>query len=102
MSVEERLKSLEDWRDAVIQAMVQAPQQKQQQEQRQWTWSPDKIKWTQDVGTKGPYERSEDINNTEFKAMLKDLQEHKGKLNREGRFYWIFKSGSTVGRTMPK
>lgn len=69
---------------------------------RQWTWNPDKIKWQQDTGFKGPYEKSDDVNSLDFKAMLKDLQEHRGKLNRDGRFYWTFKSGSTVGRTMPK
>lgn len=67
-------------------------------EQVQWTWNPDKIQWTQQQGTRGPYEKSEDVNNPEFKAMLKDLQEHKGKLHRNGFFYWVFQSGSTVGR----
>ncbi len=75
---------------------------KKSQEKREWTWNPDKIAWTRDEGFKGPYEKSEDVNSLEFKAMLKDLQEHKGKLNRDGRFYWIFQNGSTVGRTMPK
>ncbi len=70
--------------------------------QRVWNWSPDKIKWTQDTGFKGPYEKSDDANNVEFKAMLKDLQDHQGKLNRDGRFYWAFNDGKTVGRTLPK
>ena len=76
--------------------------QKSQQEKREWTWTPEKIKWIQDTGNKGPYERSEDINSLDFKAMLKDLGEHGGKLNRDGRFYWTFKNGSTVGRTLLK
>jgi len=67
-------------------------------EQVKWTWNPDKIQWTQQQGTKGPYEKSEDVNNPEFKAMLKDLQEHKGKLQRSGFFFWVFESGSVVGR----
>jgi hypothetical protein len=69
-------------------------------EQVKWTWNPDKIqwKWAEQPGPKGPYEKSEDVNNLEFKAMLKDLQEHKGKLQRNAFFYWVFQNGSTVGR----
>lgn len=65
---------------------------------REWSWNPDAIKWVKAEGFKGDYERSEDVNNLEFKKMLKDLGEHKGKLMREGYFYWTFKNGSTVGR----
>lgn len=70
-------------------------------DEKKWTWNPDKIKWTEDVGKKGPYEKSEDVNN-EFKAMAKDLQEHQGKLTRDGRFYWLFTDGKAVGRTLAK
>jgi len=61
-------------------------------------WNPDAIKWDQAEGTKGPYERSEDVNNPEFKAMLKDLASHGDRLSRDGYFYWVFKNGTTVGR----
>lgn len=61
-------------------------------------WNPDKIRWEEAEGRKGPYERSEDIDNPEFKAMLKDLQEHGGTLSRDGYFYWKFQNGATVGR----
>ncbi len=61
-------------------------------------WNPDQIKWEQAEGSSGPYQRSEDVNNTEFKAMLKDLQAHGGRLTREGWFYWVFQNGTTVGR----
>lgn len=61
-------------------------------------WDPDAIKWEDAEGSSGQYQRSEDFNNPEFKAMLKDLQAHNGKLTRNGFFYWIFKNGSTVGR----
>jgi hypothetical protein len=63
-----------------------------------FSWTPDKIKWEKAQGSKGEFERSLDINNPEFKAMLRDLAEHKGRLMRDGWFYWIFKNGSTVGR----
>ena len=65
---------------------------------RVWAWNPDKISWSKASGSKGEYERSEDANNLDFKAMLKDLADHKGNLSRDGVFYWIFKNGSVVGR----
>jgi hypothetical protein len=61
-------------------------------------WDPAKIRWEKAEGKKGEYERSEDINNPEFKALLKDLASHGGKLTRDGIFYWTFRNGSTVGR----
>lgn len=61
-------------------------------------WDPSKIKWVQAEGNKGPYERSEDINNLGFKEMLKDIQAHGGKMIRDGYFLWIFQNGTTVGR----
>jgi len=66
--------------------------------EREWTWDPDKIKWEKTEGVKGEFERSEDFNNPEFKAMLKDLASHNGRLTRNGFFYWVYKNGSTVGR----
>jgi hypothetical protein len=61
-------------------------------------WDPEQIKWEEAQGTAGPYQRSEDVNSIEFKAMLKDLQAHDGKLTKEGWFFWVFKNGTTVGR----
>lgn len=34
------------------------------------TWNPNAIKWETREGAKGPFERSEDVNNLQFKAML--------------------------------
>jgi hypothetical protein len=65
-------------------------------------WDPDKIKWEKAEGSKGEFERSEDVDNPEFKSMLKDLAEHGGKLNRLGYFYWAFQNGSTIGRKKRK
>jgi hypothetical protein len=65
-------------------------------------WDPAKINWTQAEGTSGPYERSEDVNNLDFKVLLKDLAAHKGKLQRDGFFFWLFQNGSTVGRKKRK
>ena len=68
------------------------------EEKPKFQWNPDKIKWEKAQGPSGEFEKSEDFNNPEFKAMLKDLQSHGGKLTRNGMFYWTFKNGSTVGR----
>ena len=59
-------------------------------EEGAWSWDPSKIACSEAQGEKGSYERSEDISNPEFKAMLKDLGEHSGKLTRDGVFYWTF------------
>lgn len=61
-------------------------------------WDHSKIAWAQAEGPSGAYERSEDVNNLEFKAMLKDIQDHEGKLTRGPYFYWAFQNGHTVGR----
>lgn len=61
-------------------------------------WDPEAIKWEDAQGTAGPYQRSKDVDNPEFKTMLKDLQAHNGKLTRGGWFYWLFQNGTTVGR----
>ncbi|MEM1540697.1 MAG: hypothetical protein QXJ07_04870 [Candidatus Bathyarchaeia archaeon] len=67
-------------------------------EKSKFSWNPDKIKWEKAQGFRGEFEKSEDVNNPEFKALLKDLAQHNGKLTRDGWFYWTFKNGSTVGR----
>jgi hypothetical protein len=68
------------------------------EEKPKYSWNPEAIKWEKSQGAKGEFEKSEDVNNPEFKKMLKDLAEHDGKLTRNGVFYWVFKNGSTVGR----
>lgn len=62
------------------------------------TWNMEKILWKEETGPKGIYFRSEDVNNLEFKNMLRDLQSHKGKMYRNGYFFWVFRDGCTVGR----
>lgn len=61
-------------------------------------WDPQKIKWTVAQGARGLYQKSQDMNSLGFKALLKDLAAHKGKLARDGYFYWTFTNGATVGR----
>jgi len=62
------------------------------------TWDSNKMKWTQAEGASGPYERSEDVNNLDFKECLKDLEAHQGKLSRDGFFYWKFEKSAVIGR----
>lgn len=80
----------------IIRALKQ--KQQQQEQQRQWTWDPARIRWERDEGFKGPYEKTEDYTSADYKALLADLQAHKGKLTRDGVFYWTFENGATVGR----
>ncbi len=61
-------------------------------------WSPQKIVWIERTGQRGIFEQSEDFNNTEFKAMHRDIVANGGKLERDGVFYWIFQNGSTIGK----
>jgi len=67
-------------------------------EEAKFSWNPERIKWEKAQGSKGEFEKSEDLNNPEFKAMLKDLAQHNGKLTRDSYFYWVYKNGSVVGR----
>ena len=66
------------------------------------SWNPSKIEWKEAEGSKGPYQRSEDVNNIDFKALVKDLASHNGKLTRSSYFYWLFQNGTTVGRKQRK
>jgi hypothetical protein len=62
------------------------------------TWDPSMIRWDQAEGSSGHYEKSSDIANPQFEALLRDLQKHGGKLSRDAFFYWAFEDGKTVGR----
>lgn len=60
------------------------------------------IIWEKASGTSGEYERSEDVDNPNFKALLKDVQAHGGKMTVEDYFVWAFKNGSVLGRKSRK
>ena len=57
-----------------------------------------KIEWESKVGQKGPFEKTDDYNSPDYKALLRDLQRHTGKMRKDGFFMWIFQNGSTIGR----
>jgi hypothetical protein len=40
------------------------------------------------------------VDSIDFKNLVKDLNAQKGKLYRDGYFYWLWQSGSTVGRKL--
>ncbi|MEM0253243.1 MAG: hypothetical protein QXK78_01620 [Candidatus Bathyarchaeia archaeon] len=81
-----------------IAKLVGVSEEQKTESKREWSWDPSKIKWVKAQGARGEFEKSEDVDNPEFKKMLKDLAEHNGKLTRDGFFYWTYRNGSTVGR----
>jgi hypothetical protein len=92
------LTSLEDcWLSQSRPSKASPPPQSQEP-----TWDQAKIKWVEAHGSSGPYERSEDMNSPDFKALVKDLASHKGRLSKDGVFYWLFESGAVVGRKKRK
>jgi hypothetical protein len=62
----------------------------------------EKIKWEPAEGKAGAYEKSSDANSPDFKALLKDIQAHGGKMTVGPYFVWAFKNGNTLGRKKRK
>jgi len=58
----------------------------------------EKIQWDKASGEHGEYERSDDINNAEYKRLLQVLGEHKGKMQVGEFFVWAFQNQSTIGK----
>ena len=85
--------------DAIQEELEKRGPQKEEPSRR---WDPSKIKWTQEEGPKGPFEKSEDFNSPDHKALLQDLKVHKGKMTHEGLFMWLFEDGQTIGRKKNK
>jgi hypothetical protein len=101
VSEQEALEILAGFANALEAAAVNVKRQiaeLQEKSQKEPIWNPEEIKWEPAEGSKGPFERSEDINSADFKVMLKDIQQHKGKLSRGGYYYWAFTGGAIVGR----
>jgi len=63
-------------------------------------WNPNNIRWEKAEGPSGPYERAEkpQTPNRDWNLMIKDLEEHGGRVTRGGYFYWMFTNGDRVGR----
>jgi hypothetical protein len=62
------------------------------------SFDPDKIRWESHEGPNGWYERTDDVNNPEYKKMLALMQTAGGNLSKAGKFYWTFQNGAMVGR----
>jgi len=92
----ELLVKLRDFHNGIAEALDSFIQTKSKAVLKEY--NVDKIKWVEAEGQHGKYERSDDANNPEFKALLKDLAEHNGKLTHKGYFYWVFQNGVTIGR----
>jgi len=57
------------------------------------------VMWKAATGDKGPDEKSEeDLNNPNYKLLLKALQEHSGKMSAGNYFVWTFSDNKTIGR----
>jgi hypothetical protein len=105
LSEESIVEALDEFCNALENAVAVLRQalKSQTKSERSCSWDPSKIKWTQETGFKGPYERypakDQKAESTEdYKNMLADLKAHGGKLTRNGLFYWVFEDQATVGR----
>jgi len=58
----------------------------------------DAITWETLQGERGPYQKSDDFNNPEFKRLHKALNEHNGKMRINNFFIWTFQNGVSIGR----
>jgi len=88
-------------RDAIISFFegLQALAIKAQQELGgQIQFNPDNINWQDSEGQKGPFQKSEDLNNQNHKSLLSWLNKKGGKANMRGFFYWVYQNGSMIGR----
>jgi hypothetical protein len=105
-NVKEALAIFCDGVDAAVSALranLGVPTQKPVKGSVKLPFDPSKIQWQKRQGGKGEFELSEDFNSLDHKALLKFLSEHAGGcINSEGWFYWVFKNGSTLGRTQKK
>ena len=67
-------------------------------QQTETAYDMNKIKWEPKTGQKGPFEKTDDYNSLDYKALLRDLQSHTGKMRKNGYFLWIFQNGATIGK----
>ncbi len=77
------------------------PEAEKAVDKRVWGWNPDAVKWAEATGPSGEYQLAtleNNHDNRDFREMLRDLEEHDGRLSREGWFYWRFQQKTSVGR----
>ena len=66
-------------------------------------WKAENIKWVQAEGARGKYQRYPPLGQAaestdDYKALLRDLKKHDGKMTRDGYFIWLFGDSATIGR----
>jgi hypothetical protein len=61
-------------------------------------YNAEQITWIPTEGARGIYEKSEDYNNIHHQKLLKHIAANNGKLTQNGKFYWTFQNGATIGR----
>jgi len=93
---EAKMEALSVGLNTILTDLARIDEAKKVQEER--PWDPSNIKWAEAQGAKGAYEKAEPQSTPDFKAMLQDLKDHKGKMRRDGFFYWVFSDMATVGR----
>jgi len=75
---------------------------KQRVKEAKQVYNIEAIKWEKAQGASGEYERCEDVNSPDFKALLRDVQAHGGKMTVGNYFVWCFRNGSVLGRKLRK
>jgi hypothetical protein len=70
-------------------------------------YNPENIPWVRAEGEKGIYERYPAYQQkpsmlVDYVNLLEDLKENKGRLQRAGLFYWLFRDRVTIGRKPAK
>jgi hypothetical protein len=96
MDFYETLAKLRDFHNGIAEALDAFIQQKSKVVLKEY--DPEKIKWEDKEGIKGPYQSTDDADNLEYKALRKDLADHKGFIMYKGFQYWVFQNGTTIGR----
>ena len=69
------------------------------------TADPSDIVWKATTGGKGPFELCDpklNVDNNNYKTLLRDLQASGGRKRIGKQFYWVFPNGETIGRKESK
>ena len=96
MELYETLAKMRDFHSGIAEVLDSFIQKKSKVVLKEY--DPEKIQWIEAEGQRGKYQRTDDANNPEYKALRKDLSEHKEFLQYKGFQYWVFQNGVTIGR----
>jgi len=65
-------------------------------------WNPNNIEWFPTEGPSGPYEKAVKQENRDYELLVKDLEEHKGFMQKGSFKYWLFDKADAIGRKSTK